>query len=151
VSEFEFIAPSPVNETLLANSSTRELCLAAAKGDVAEIKHLLLKSVNVNATDYDGRTALHIAASEGHEKVIILLLKVPEINVNLIDKNHRYVFLQIFSFEFLLLNFRDNAGFIFYSILIYLFYSHCLGRLFPKLFYMDILILSRFSNKPVQL
>lgn len=69
--------------------------MAAARGDSAEIKHLLLKAVNVNATDYDGRTALHIAASEGHEKVITILLRVPEINVNLIDKNQRYFSLNV--------------------------------------------------------
>jgi ankyrin repeat protein len=71
-------------------SSTRELCVAAAKGDVKEIKSLLMKNIDVNAADYDGRTPLHIASSEGQEKAVRVLLKVENINVNPIDKYHRF-------------------------------------------------------------
>lgn len=37
----------------------------AAKSDLKEITRLLARGVDVNSCDYDGRTALHIAASEG--------------------------------------------------------------------------------------
>ncbi|MEM6850792.1 MAG: glutaminase A [Pseudomonadota bacterium] len=47
-----------------ANNSFR-LCSAAARGDVNEVRRLIAQGVNLNEPDYDGRTALHLAASDG--------------------------------------------------------------------------------------
>lgn len=49
-------------------------CAAAAKGDLTELRRLVARSVDVNLADYDGRTALHLAASEGHADVLRYLL-----------------------------------------------------------------------------
>jgi ankyrin repeat protein len=38
------------------------------------VEDLLNKGIDVNSIDLDGRTALHIAAYEGHVKVVKLLL-----------------------------------------------------------------------------
>ena len=43
--------------------------------------------MDLNSTDYDQRTALHLAASEGNAEVALFLLRVPGIDVNPID-NH---------------------------------------------------------------
>ena len=43
-----------------------ELLWAAAENDVAGLRRLLAQRVSVHAQDYDRRTALHLAASEGH-------------------------------------------------------------------------------------
>mmetsp|Transcript_73050 Transcript_73050/g.171307 ORF Transcript_73050/g.171307 Transcript_73050/m.171307 type:complete len:626 (-) Transcript_73050:144-2021(-) len=51
-----------------------ELCGAALEGDVEELKKLLSAGYNVNAGDYDRRTAIHIAASEGREEAVTVLL-----------------------------------------------------------------------------
>lgn len=52
------------------------LISAAAKGDLDGVKKLLATpSVDVNAGDYDKRTALHLASGEGHIDVIKLLIQ----------------------------------------------------------------------------
>jgi glutaminase len=61
------------------------LCWAASQGDLMEVKHLVAKGVDVDDSDYDGRTALHLAASEGHESIVKYLLK-RKANVTPLDR-----------------------------------------------------------------
>ena len=42
------------------------LCSAVFKGDVVLLQRLLKAGGPPNTADYDGRTALHVAAAEGH-------------------------------------------------------------------------------------
>ena len=55
--------------------TTSLLLSYASKGNVKAIEELLNTNAVVNASDYDGRTALHLAASEGHVPVVELLIK----------------------------------------------------------------------------
>lgn len=55
--------------------STMQLLFMACKGDVAGLEDLLDDGIDVNSIDLDGRTALHIAACEGHVEVAKLLLR----------------------------------------------------------------------------
>jgi glutaminase len=48
---------------------------AARLGDVAEMRRLLARGVIVDAADYDGRTALHVAAEAGREAAVAFLLR----------------------------------------------------------------------------
>ncbi|CAK9192697.1 unnamed protein product [Sphagnum troendelagicum] len=57
----------------------------ASKGDVDAVKQLLDEGASANASDYDGRTALHLAASEGHVPVVELLLQ-HGVDVNHVDR-----------------------------------------------------------------
>jgi hypothetical protein len=57
----------------------------ASKGNVQIIKHMLDNGTAVDAADYDGRTALHLAASEGHVAAVKLLLSY-NANVNPTDR-----------------------------------------------------------------
>eukprot|EP00913_Durusdinium_trenchii_P029676 g27815.t1 len=51
-----------------------ELCTAAVEGDLPTLQQLLQAGHVVNAGDYDRRTAIHIAASEGNKQVVAYLL-----------------------------------------------------------------------------
>lgn len=51
------------------------LCRAVAKGDSDFLKRLLLNGIDPNSKDYDHRSPLHIAASEGLYLMAEMLLK----------------------------------------------------------------------------
>ncbi|ETW06665.1 glutaminase A [Aphanomyces invadans] len=54
---------------------TTKLLIAAAEGDVCEVRRLRSRGANLDAMDYDSRTALHLAASEGKIRVVNYLIK----------------------------------------------------------------------------
>jgi Amt family ammonium transporter len=63
------------------------LCILAAKGKTIEIERLIKAGVDVNTSDYDKRSPLHLAASTGQEKVVKMLL-ANSANVNALDRNN---------------------------------------------------------------
>ena len=50
------------------------LCTAAGSGDAQTVRRLIDFGVQPNSGDYDKTTALHVAAAEGHEKIVEFLL-----------------------------------------------------------------------------
>jgi ankyrin repeat protein len=56
------------------SSSSAKLCDAAAHGDVGTLRNLVKMGVSVNLSDYDKRTATHLAASEGLLEVVKVLV-----------------------------------------------------------------------------
>lgn len=46
------------------------VCTAASQGDLYEIQRLEASGVSLDEGDYDARTGIHLAASEGHEDVV---------------------------------------------------------------------------------
>lgn len=64
---------------------TYNLLYCASKGDVFGLNKVLQQGASPDAEDYDNRTALHLAASEGHIKVVETLLSY-KANVNPTDR-----------------------------------------------------------------
>jgi len=62
-----------------------EILFAAAEGALFELIRLYSSGVSFIAGDYDGRTPLHLAASNGHSKIVKYLIvqaaKLTEIEV----------------------------------------------------------------------
>ena len=61
------------------------LCWAAYQGDLTEIQRLVANGVNLDEADYDGRTCIHLAASEGKVDVVNFLI-AKKININPVDR-----------------------------------------------------------------
>ncbi|CAL2248258.1 unnamed protein product [Prunus armeniaca] len=57
----------------------------ASRGDRVGLNQMLIKGISPDVQDYDNRTALHLAASEGHTPIVELLLCY-KANVNLKDR-----------------------------------------------------------------
>ncbi|KAI4895549.1 hypothetical protein NFI96_022534, partial [Prochilodus magdalenae] len=60
--------------------------LAAYRGDLHSLRRYFLSGADVNAVDYDGRSALHVAASEGRLEVIKFLMENTGANSTLKDR-----------------------------------------------------------------
>uniref|UniRef100_A0A0N5CGC7 glutaminase n=1 Tax=Strongyloides papillosus TaxID=174720 RepID=A0A0N5CGC7_STREA len=56
------------------------LLYAAKNGEIQTVRRLYLQGANLNMSDYDGRTALHLAACEGHPNLVKFLLTVGKVN-----------------------------------------------------------------------
>eukprot|EP00581_Thalassiosira_minuscula_P019166 CAMPEP_0183734700 /NCGR_PEP_ID=MMETSP0737-20130205/44567_1 /TAXON_ID=385413 /ORGANISM="Thalassiosira miniscula, Strain CCMP1093" /LENGTH=607 /DNA_ID=CAMNT_0025968265 /DNA_START=54 /DNA_END=1877 /DNA_ORIENTATION=- len=72
--------------TFGSSSQATNFIAAASEGDMEEVATLLrLGNVDVNGGDYDRRTALHLAAGNGHDRIIEFLCEAGA-NVNVVDR-----------------------------------------------------------------
>lgn len=60
--------------------SVINLLFAAYTGDVSTLRRFALSSMDMEQRDYDSRTALHVAAAEGHIEVVRFLLEACKVN-----------------------------------------------------------------------
>lgn len=67
---FESRASMPLGDPL----KTGELIWAASQGSLDALRRLIAQGVSLEASDYDRRTAMHLAAAEGHVAVVQYLL-----------------------------------------------------------------------------
>ena len=78
--------PLPASAPDLSGFETGVLmCTYAAEGKKKQLEDLITNGVCVNTADYDKRTALHLASSEGHVDVVECLLAL-NANVNATDR-----------------------------------------------------------------
>ncbi len=61
------------------------LCSYAHQNDTQNLQTLLYEGADVNSTDYDLRSPLHLAACDGNRKLCRMLIKNFRANVNLVD------------------------------------------------------------------
>jgi glutaminase len=64
-----------LNQKVQHINQNYSLIWAACQGDIDEIKRLIAHGIDVNEGDYDKRTAMHLAATEGHFEVVEYLLR----------------------------------------------------------------------------
>ena len=81
-----------VNPLLNYYNSTKmnmfsELCLASQRGDLEHLQILFQNRIDFNQSDYDGRTALHLAVCEGHIEVVKFLVNIVKVKR---DKKDRW-------------------------------------------------------------
>ncbi|XP_076022840.1 glutaminase kidney isoform, mitochondrial-like [Genypterus blacodes] len=68
------------------NTSMVNLMFAAYSGDVSSLRRFALSAVTMELRDYDSRTALHIAAAEGHVEAVVFLTEVCKVNPHVRDR-----------------------------------------------------------------
>lgn len=61
------------------------LCAAGSRGDVDALRRMAEDGINLSAADYDGRTALHLAAAEGKLEAVRFLIQ-HGVDVNAVDR-----------------------------------------------------------------
>jgi glutaminase len=66
------------------------LLFSAAAGDVTAMRRYKLSGVDMTQTDYDNRTALHLAAAEGHLDCVDFLLKYCAVPPSPVDRYFGY-------------------------------------------------------------
>ncbi|XP_053393622.1 glutaminase kidney isoform, mitochondrial-like [Mercenaria mercenaria] len=59
---------------------------SAFNGDVTAMRRYALLGMDMSLADYDGRTALHLAAAEGHESIVRFLLEKCNVNPHQKDR-----------------------------------------------------------------
>jgi len=64
----------------------QKFCELAVKGDLTGIKWLVNRGAHPNKGDYDGRTAIHLAASEGRLEILQYLSSIKGFNINVVDR-----------------------------------------------------------------
>uniref|UniRef100_A0A8C7ZFF4 glutaminase n=2 Tax=Oryzias sinensis TaxID=183150 RepID=A0A8C7ZFF4_9TELE len=62
------------------NKSVVNLMFAAYSGDISALRRFALSAVDMEQRDYDSRTALHVAAAEGHQEAVMFLTEICKVN-----------------------------------------------------------------------
>ena len=71
----------------LIDPESEKLFQLCAIGDLESVKRLCFNpNIDLDICDYDKRTPLHLAASEGHKDIIELLIKNGLKNINPLDR-----------------------------------------------------------------
>nr|XP_034959502.1 glutaminase liver isoform, mitochondrial isoform X2 [Zootoca vivipara] len=64
----------------IENKTVVNLLFAAYSGDISALRRFALSAMDMEQKDYDSRTALHVAAAEGHLEVVKFLVEACRVN-----------------------------------------------------------------------
>jgi len=86
----ELITSSQIDPTRnkyeIASQVIIHILMAASAGDETALKCAYQQGVDMNVGDYDGRTALHLAAAEGHLRCVRFLLETCKVQHDVKDR-----------------------------------------------------------------
>ncbi|KAL2801902.1 ankyrin repeat-containing domain protein [Aspergillus granulosus] len=82
------VKPNAESFVNLTNDRYTALHHAAANGNASTVRELLEQELNINVRDCDGQTPLHLAARNGHQEVVKVLLSQQHINLNAWEPSH---------------------------------------------------------------
>jgi ankyrin repeat protein len=68
-----------------AKELTFYLCAFSFEGNLEAVQYLLACGVNPNLTDYDGRTALHLAVCGNHLPIVKYLVEIANASLSIVD------------------------------------------------------------------
>ena len=68
------------------STAAAELCAQARLGNLSKVRSLIEYGADANAADYDARTCLHIAASEGNLPIVEYLITEGKATINCVDR-----------------------------------------------------------------
>ena len=63
-----------------------KLLMAASQGDLLALKRAYFSGMDMDAADYDNRTALHLACSEGHLDCVKFLVEICKVDIDVKDR-----------------------------------------------------------------
>ena len=66
---------NPLNQRLNYDEAISSLLFAACENDINTLQTMIMKDIDLDISDYDKRTALHVAASEGHLEAVKYLVE----------------------------------------------------------------------------
>jgi len=75
-----------VRQSDVQGSRVVNLLFGAYSGDLTALHRMALANQNMSVADYDGRTALHLAAAEGHLDCVKFLIEKCQVPVDLTDR-----------------------------------------------------------------
>lgn len=86
IADFMRAKGAMAGKAIVNTEAAAALCDAASKGDIDKLRELRDAGIDVNCGDYDMRTAMHLAASEGILPVIEVLVNELGGNQNVTDR-----------------------------------------------------------------
>lgn len=66
--------------------SVVSVLFAAKSGDVTALQRMFMQGIDLNDSDYDGRTALHVCSAEGHIDCVKFLIEIAQVNMKPLDR-----------------------------------------------------------------
>lgn len=79
-------SPGEVSQSRKVSQHIVSILFSAHANDIAALRRAYMCGFDLDACDYDMRTALHIASADGHKEAVSFLLHVCGVNPNAKDR-----------------------------------------------------------------